>query len=269
MNSYLKYLLLILICTTLSCSDPVNVDEKKQEVAAWETVIDGSFSSYSTFETYWNYLYPWGSDHNGTARMYGSATDHNHISLSGSVLSILATRISWNEGNSSASPYLPIRYHSGAVHAKHQVLINDQFPNYEVRGDFQAPTAAGTWPAFWLTGAWSWPPESDILEYKGNSNNWFNTFRTSSDVSTTIVGVSNPGNWHTYRVWMTKVNTTEIDIHYYIDGVWKAVHRADFVGKPLWIIINLQMEGSSGSSGPTTDTYYRARNLYVGRTRAY
>ena len=25
-----------------------------------------SFSSISTFEAYWNYLYPWGSDHNGS-----------------------------------------------------------------------------------------------------------------------------------------------------------------------------------------------------------
>jgi len=32
------------------------------------------------------------------------------------------------------------------------------------------------------------------------------------------------------------------------------------------VIINLQMEGSSGSSGPTGDTYYKARNVYVGRT---
>jgi hypothetical protein len=49
----------------------------------------------------------------------------------------------------------------------------------------------------------------------------------------TIVSVSNPGGWHGYRAW---------------------------------IIVNLQMEGASGSSGPSGDTYYRARNLSVGRT---
>jgi hypothetical protein len=37
------------------------------EVFAATTVIPStSFSSYSTFESYWNYLYPWGSDHNGS-----------------------------------------------------------------------------------------------------------------------------------------------------------------------------------------------------------
>ncbi|MGY0056023.1 glycoside hydrolase [Streptomyces sp. LZ34] len=236
--------------------------------ATWEDVINGSFGSYGAFEAEWNYLYPWGSDHNGSARMYGSASDHNHIYLGSGVLTLKASRITWDEGTSSSSPHLPIRYHSGAVHAKNQIVVTNQFPDYEVKGEFQAPNGAGTWPAFWLTGVNSWPPESDILEFKGNSNNWFNTFRTSSDVSSTIVGVSSPGNWNTYRAWITKVNNTDVDIHYYLDGTWKAVHRgAGFVGKPLWLIINLQMEGSSGSSGPSGDTYYRARNVYVGRNR--
>ena len=268
-----KYFFVIAISFFIvSCAqeDKLSPGTNTQEVKAWETVIDASsLSSYSAFESKWNYLYPWGSDHNGTARMYASSTDHNHVYLSGGVLTIKATKISWNEGNSTADPHLPIRYHSGAIHAKHQILINDQFPNYEVKGDFQAPSSRGTWPAFWLTGVQSWPPESDILEFKGDSRNWFNTFRTSSDVSSTIVTVSSPGNWHTYRAWITKVNSTDVDIHYYLDGVWKAVHRGNFVGKPFWIIMNMQMEGSSGQPGPTSDTYYRAKNIYIGRTRAF
>jgi galactan endo-beta-1,3-galactanase len=68
---------------------------------------------------------------------------------------------------------------------------------------------------------------------------------------------------------MTKVNATDVDIHYYLDGQWKGQHRgSNFVGKPMWLIVNLQMEGSSGSPGPTAETTYRARNVYVGRTRS-
>ncbi len=262
---------------TSSCSEePVNTTpEGNKKVGAWETVLENSFTDYATFESKWNYLYPWGSDHNGSARMYGSTTDHNHIYITtGAVLNVKATRITWNEGSSPHSPYLPIRYHSGAVHAKHQILINDQFPDYEVKGEFQAPSAGGTWPAFWLTGVNSWPPESDIMEFKGSNVNWQNTFDgpdwTDVNTQTTTSTVSNPGNWHSYRAWITKVNATDVDIHYYIDGVWKAVHRApNFVNSPLWLIINLQMEGSSGSSGPTTDTFLKARNIYVGRTKAF
>ncbi|MFD8500663.1 family 16 glycosylhydrolase [Amycolatopsis sp. NPDC059657] len=239
--------------------------------ATFETVLDGSFTNYSTLQSAWNYRYPWGSDHNGTARMYASASDHSQVYLeSGGVLVLKASRISGNEGNSSADPHLPIHYHSGAVHAKQQVTVTDQFPSWEVRGDFQAPSGRGTWPAFWLTGANSWPPESDILEFKGDARNWFNTYKNASGAwSNSIVGVSNPGSWHTYRAWITKVNGTDVDIHYYLDGKWIAQHRgANFVGKPMWLIINLQMEGSSGSSGPSGSTYYRARNVYMGRTRA-
>jgi len=54
-----------------------------------------------------------------------------------------------------------------------------------------------------------------------------------------------------------------------LDGTWKAVHRANFVNKPMYVIINLQMEGSSGSPGPTSDTYYRAKNIYIGRSKAF
>ena len=239
--------------------------------ATWETVLSGSFANRQTLEAGWNYRYPWGSDHNGTARMYASSTDINHVYLESSgVLAIKAARITWNEGNSSADPYLPIRYHSGAIHAKPQVVVNDQFPNWEVKGEFQAPSARGTWPAFWLTGVNSWPPESDILEFKGDGRNWFNTYKNAGGGwSNTIVSVSNPGGWHGYRAWLTKVNATDIDIHYYLDGNWVGQHRgANFVNKPLWLIVNLQMEGSSGSPGPTSDTIYRARNVYMGRTRA-
>ncbi|KAB8160309.1 family 16 glycosylhydrolase [Streptomyces sp. 3MP-14] len=238
--------------------------------ATWETVISDSFTDYATLEANWNYLYPWGSDHNGTARMYGSASDHNHISLDGGTLTLRATRINWDEGNSSADPHLPIRYHSGAVHARQHVVVSDQFPQWEVKGRFQAPSASGTWPAFWLTGVNSWPPESDILEFKGDARNWFNTYKNAEGGwSNTIVNVSSPGSWHGYRAWINKVNATDVDIHYYLDDTWVGQHRgANFVNQPLWIIINLQMEGSSGSSGPTTDTLYHARDIYVGRSRA-
>lgn len=37
-------------------------------LALGDTVVlpTSSFDSYTDLETYWNYLYPWGSDHNGS-----------------------------------------------------------------------------------------------------------------------------------------------------------------------------------------------------------
>jgi hypothetical protein len=236
----------------------------------WEQVIgEDSFSSYAALENSWKYLYPWGPDHNGSARMVAGSSDHSQAYLDNGTLVLKATQVPQTEGRSTSEPYLTIKYHSAAVHARSQVLVNDQFPNWEVRGEFQAPSAKGTWPAMWLTGVNSWPPESDILEFKGDARNWFNTFRTAGDVDSTIVSVSSPSStWHQYRAWLSKVNSTDVDIHYYVDGTWHAVHHAKgFVGKPMWLIINLQMEGSSGSPGPSAETFYRARKVYVGRTR--
>jgi hypothetical protein len=236
-----------------------------EAAADWETIIDGtSFNNYGEFQSAWNYLYPWGSDHNGTARMYGSSSDHNHIYLHNSTLTLKAAKIDWNEGNSSSDPYLPIHYHSGAVYAKHKVVINDNYPNYEIKARIQAPSSRGTWPAFWLTGAESWPPESDIMEFKGSSVNWQNTYTGSWQSQKTTV--SNPGNWHTYRVWISKTNDTDVDIHYYIDDQWKAKHTANFVNKPMWIILNLQMEGSSSNPGPDGSTNMNIDWVYVGRS---
>jgi len=234
-----------------------------------DVLIDSSsFAGYPAFESTWNYLYPWGSDHNGSARMVGSSTDHSHIYLSGNSLVLKATRIYDDEGNSSSSPYLKIRYHSGTVHAKQQVLVNDDYPVWELRGEFQAPSGVGQWPAFWATGVNSWPPETDILEYKGTAQNWFNTYKNASGGwSNTIVPVSNPAAWHTYRAVVSKASSTDVTIKYYLDGSLKGTHTgANFVDQPMWIIIDLQMEGSSGSPGPDTDTYFLVRNPYVARS---
>lgn len=231
-------------------------------VKAWETLLDASsFNTRANLEAKWNYLYPWGSTHNGSAKMVCSSTNLTTLYIeSGGVLVLKAIPVT---GQGS------IHYNSAAIYAKQQVLVNDQYPNWEVKVDLQVPTAKGTWPAFWLNGAWTWPPEADIAEFKGNSNNWQNTFRTSSDVSSIITAVSSPGSWHTYRAWITKTSSTDVQIHYYIDGVWKGAHTANFVGKPMNLILNLQMEGSSGTPGPTGSTYYRAKNVYIGRTVAY
>jgi hypothetical protein len=255
-NIHAKFLFATIINGLFTCTEVT---------ADWDTIIDSnSFNNYVEFESIWSYLYPWGSDHNGTARMYGSSSDHNHIYLSNGVLTLVADKISWNEGNSSADPYLPIHYHSGAVHAKHKVVINNYYPNYEIKARIQAPSNRGTWPAFWLTGTESWPPESDIMEFKGSNVNWQNTYTGSWQSQKTTV--SNPGNWHTYRVWITKVNDTDVDIHYYIDNQWKAKHTANFVNKPMWIILNLQMEGSSGNPGPYDNSNMNVDWVYVGRS---
>ena len=264
-------LLACLSIAFLSCKKDKETEAEAGSVKAWETLIDGeSFANYGNFEAKWNYNYPWGTDHNGSARMVGSSTNHNQISLSGGEMTITATRLSSSPGNSTANGFtnVAIWYNSGACYAKQQVLINDQFPSYTISGDFAVPTNRGTWPAFWITGVNSWPPESDIMEFKGSSTNWQNTY--DGGWENKLTNVSNAGSYHNYKCWYNKINATDVECHYYIDNNWVARHvMSNSVDKPMWLIVNMQMEGDSGSPGPSGNTTYNIKNVYMGRERAY
>ncbi|GAB2470983.1 hypothetical protein GCM10027187_43810 [Streptosporangium sandarakinum] len=251
--------------------------------ASWEDVIKkSSFSSSSAFNQNWNHLYPWDGDadtHNGAARMHSS-----QISLAQGVLTLKATRLAEPDGDSPHAPNAPLWYRSGAIHAKKQILVNDRFPEYDIEGEFRTQTGKGIWPAFWTTGIWpDWPPESDILEYVGNSTNLFNTWNRSADDNELVerkrISGQKPDAWHRYRVRMSK-RGNDVMLDYYFDGVRKATHRGvGWAGVPQWLIINLQMgswasgiapggPGWDKQPGPAGSTYLRARNVRVGRMRA-
>ncbi|WP_448702859.1 glycoside hydrolase [Mucilaginibacter sp. AW1-3] len=274
-NQNLALLILLAAISFSSCS---KVDNKSQTAVKNEPSTDASTpklsvsavswvnvipaSSFSSFSTYWNNLYPWGSDHNGSARMRAE-----NISTSAGVLT-LTSYASGSVGNSNKDPFLAIHYYSGTVYAKTIATVSTAWPKWHFKGEFQNESQRGTWPAFWATGSTSWPPESDFMEFKGSSVCYTNTYKNASggwsSVGTTI---SSPGSWHTYSCYMTKTNATDVTIEYWIDGVLKSTQTgANFVDKPMYIIIDYQMEGSSGSPGPTGTTYMRARNVIVEKS---
>lgn len=232
-----------------------------------------SFNSKEKFEAKWNMLYPWGSDHNGSARMFAE-----NVSLqTGGVLQIKSEWTNWNwEGYSTADPKLRITFHSGAIHAKDQIKVTSELPYWEISGDFKAPITPSSWPAFWITGAWSWPPEVDILEFKGTSSTLQNTVTGPAWNQTvwTSVLTSIPDaatTWHNYKLTMEKVSNTDVLVKMYIDGSLKTSATKDYVGKPFWLIMNMQMEGASGTTNDnsvvrTTPQYFQGKNVYVAAT---
>jgi galactan endo-beta-1,3-galactanase len=234
-----------------------------------ETVINcDSFASPEHFASNWNIGYPWSrypNEHNGTARMTEEC-----VKVADGELTLVAKWLGWEEGKSGHDPYLPIRYHSGAIHAKTKFCINTVWPKWELKGEFQAPSVRGTWPAFWITGIdGNWPPEIDILEFKGTNENWQNTFHEPNRCDTQKTVVDSSNEWHEYRVWIELKAHNNVEIHYFIDNDWKVCHQAPskIQDLPMDIIINLQMEGSSGEPGPRGETLFKARNVYVGRSK--
>lgn len=229
--------------------------------ATWQTIVDGSsFNNVAAFETNWSYNYPWGTDHNGSARM-----NPTNVTISGGMVTLTSSITNSDEGTSSASPYLPIRYNSGTFYLKQQIAISQQYTVWDISGQFKVPTQTGTWPAFWMTGADSWPPESDFMEFKGRTGCNQNTYDGSWQTSITTVSTAS-NTWHSYRVVASLENSTNVDFHYFVDGVMKSEQTATtFVGSPCWLIIDYQMEGSSGSPGPSCTTCTYVRNIVVKR----
>ncbi|PWY65603.1 putative glycoside hydrolase [Aspergillus heteromorphus CBS 117.55] len=216
------------------------------------------FDSYASLEKYFDYLYPWGSDHNGAARMVGNSTDHEYISVNSSTLTLVAKPVT---GQPPTSSGVAINYLSGTVYAA-QTFTVEAGSGFDIQAEFQAPTEKGTWPAFWLTGVDSWPPEIDLAEWKGTGDISFNTFNTSSEVEAVNVDYPSPDEFHTVRGEIRDEDGSNISVKFYLDGeLVTTEYGEDYIGKPLYLIIDLQMEGSSGSPGPTTDTYYLIRNL--------
>ncbi|KAJ7695456.1 endo-beta-1,3-galactanase [Mycena rosella] len=244
------------------CWSPVTV------YAATTVIPTTSFSDYSTFESFWAYLYPWGSDHNGSARMVGNSTDHIHIVVASSTLSLIATPTSNpSPPTSTANPNPAIHYASGAIHAQSQITVTST-NGYTISGEFSAPTTFGTWPAFCSLSFNSWPPETDIGEWKGTANNWFNTFNTSSIVKSTLVSWPTDLSFHALKAVLTaEPDNADVRIDFYMDNVLQTTQFGQgFVGQPLWLIINLQASGSAGSPGPPGTTTYKVRNMLVTRT---
>jgi hypothetical protein len=206
--------------------------------------------------------------------MYGSSTDHSQIYLNGDGSLTLKATYHPDSTPSTSSPYLAIHYHSGTIYSKHQVLIDSVYPYWEISGDFKAPTTLGTWPAFWCTGANSWPPESDFLEVKGSTSIWQNTYDGSWESKLTTVSDA-ATTWHNYKVAFNRLKnangtwSNDVECQYFIDGVITSVQTgSNFANQPMNIIMDLQMEGSSGSPGPTSDTYFYAKNVIIRRGKS-
>ncbi|CAH0051738.1 unnamed protein product [Clonostachys solani] len=156
---------------------------------------------------------------------------------------------------------IPINYLSGAIHAKKTFTVQAG-GGFDFSADFLAPVDKGTWPAFWLTAVQGWPPEIDVAEWKGSGDISFNTFNTSSEVTALDLPYPNPGAEHTVRAEIRDANGRDVSVNFYLDNKWVATqHGSNYVDAGLYFIINYQMEGSSGSPGPSTSRFLVLQSL--------
>jgi hypothetical protein len=232
--------------------------------ATWTAVVSGTeFTNTTTFLNYYSYNYTWGQDQNGSARMESSNVVVSNGTVTLHSYETNSQEPAPNPPDSADSPYLPIRYYSGTFHLNHQITVATTSPMWDISIQAKVPTATGTWPAFWMTGADSWPPESDFMEFKGVDGCSQNTYDGSWQGLTTTVSTAGSA-WHSYRMVANLLNSTEVDFHYYIDGIMESEQTSTtFVGAPCTLMVDYQMEGSSGSPGPNNPANFVVSNLVV------
>lgn len=250
-------LLALLGATSLATAAHTNPHAELALKARGGTALipDTCFSSTDEFETYFEYNYPWGDTHNGAALMLPEqATIIHNAYLQ------LQSDYTGPQANNSA-----LSYNSGTVYAKQQFTV-DVGGGLDFQANFVAPVARGCWPAFWLTGVDSWPPEIDLAEWKGTGKISFNTFNTSSEVTAADFDYPTPTTaWHTVLVELrAEDDESTLRADFYLDGeLFTTQWGKGMVGAEFWLIIDYQMLGSSGSPGPKETTYFDVQSLSV------
>ncbi|KAF7427928.1 hypothetical protein PC9H_007145 [Pleurotus ostreatus] len=206
-------------------------------VAADTTVIpSNSFSSVSTFESFWNYLYPWGSDHNGTLSRHQPLTHHlqparqiptllyiTPVELF--TLSLKLRLLLQQATQSPASSVPPLR-------EAHGLRFDKCHRSYPPKSKLTLCSIA-----FTVTAVNSWPPEADIGEWKGTNDNWFNTFNTSSVVRSDLVAWPADLSFHSLKaVLKPESNGADVRIDFFMDNTLRATQFGKgFIGKALWL----------------------------------
>lgn len=205
-----------------------------------------SFNTTTSFSNYWSLNYPWGTDHNGAARMSPSQVV---TSSDGTTLTLTAHRVTGQKPATHGGKQIPIKYLSGAIHAKQHFTITSpsssspgsSVSGYDFSAEFRAPVAKGTWPAFWLTAVNGWPPEIDMAEWKGSGKISFNTFNTSSQVMARDVAYGNDKEWHRVlcevrRDDRRKGSGKDVEVRFWMDGKLVVTQWGrGYVGKALYL----------------------------------
>jgi hypothetical protein len=217
---------LIFSAVLLSLASTASVAPRKRP-----TIPSTSFNSKSDFNTYWSYNYPWGTDHNGGARMSSS-----QVRIGNGQLNLTSHLVADQPATKDG---IPIHYLSGTVYAK-SIFTVEEGGGYDFSGHFLAPTARGTWPAFWLTGAKSWPPEIDLAEWKGNGNISFNSLGVDQAWLTYSVNYPDSERFHDIFVQLRDYNSVDIQIRFYLDGALQTTQIGKgMVGEPFWLWVCL------------------------------
>ena len=220
-------------------------------------ILDDEFDGNDLNTDVWAYSYPWSDHHN-----YSAVVRQSQVAVRDGKLVLTATRVAddnWIKDKAGETGYTDnigekkwrkYSHITGVVH-----LPFSRYPlngNLYMEGRFRMPDKSGFWPAFWLNGNNSWPPEIDIFEYLSNTPEkiYVGIHRQDSSKSN---GDGGAGWWitRTTSFFQKEFHTYALDwsdtyINYYIDDVLvKSIEDKAYINnqKNMYLIINLGVGG--------------------------
>ncbi len=220
-------------------------------------IMSDDFDGNELDTSVWAYNYPWADHHN-----YSAVARKSQVAVKDGKLVLTATRVAgdnWIKDDKGETGYTDnigekkwrkYSHLTGVVH-----LPFSRYPlngNLYMEGKFRLPDRSGFWPAFWLNGNNSWPPEIDIFEYLSNTPEKIYVGIHRQD-SSRPNGDGGAGWWidRTASFFQKEFHTYALDwgstyINYYIDGVLvKSIEDRAYIDnqKNMYLIINLGVGG--------------------------
>ena len=133
----------------------------------YKRVFHDDFKSHLRFTDKWRFGMPWGDFHTGHLYQHFDNGGHEAYTTkdAGLVLEtkhrplhIIKSKLATWRQSSNLPEEFTIPYAVGLVSTK------DSWHYGWFEANIKLPKGSSLWPAFWLSGAKSWPPEIDILE---------------------------------------------------------------------------------------------------------
>ncbi len=215
--------------------------------AGMSLVFNQSFPGSTLNTSVWQTCYEWyvasvGCTNYGTGEIEWYLPGGDQVS--GGVLHEVATETP-TKGTNQAGASEVYPYTSGMV----TTFGSFSFTYGYVSVVAKLPGGAGTWPAIWmLPENGTWPPEVDIMENYGSTNQIQCTVHWSSANTQAYANVTSSTNlttsYNTYSVLWTPTSLT-----WYLNG--KAVFTYSGVGVPdtaMYLLANLAIDGVGASS---------------------
>ena len=206
----------------------------------WQTNLGGSPNSQWTYEIQGNSEQQVYADPN-----FRGQADYdlgiNPFSVNNGILTITAQKLTADQANNTWGQ----QYSSGMLTTKG--VFMQQYGYFDMRAEL--PTAAGTWPAFWLSqDPFKGGAEADIMEHLASSPNIsYSRAYYGSGVNAVNAILDNPSGFHDYSMLWTPTTTT-----FYIDNyaIMQVATPANW-DKPMYMLLNLALGGWAGNVDPS------------------